>query len=170
MAKRLAAVGKSGWKLNAEQLNDVVATKPYVADLSLPSAVCCDLDGTLALHVTRGPYEMERCEEDALNEPVGRALHLHARAGDKVILLSGRGEEVRPHTERWLAKYDVPYHELWMRPAGDKRGDDIVKGELFDAHVRDRFSVRLVLDDRDRLIALWRRIGLPAWQVNFGNF
>lgn len=170
MAKRLASVGKSGWKLNAEQLNDVAATAPYVADPSLPPAVVCDIDGTLANHVSRGPYEMERCEEDALNEPVSNALRLHARSGDLVVLLSGRGEEFRAHTERWLATWQVPYDELWMRPAGDVRGDDIVKGELFDAHVRGRFDVRLVYDDRDRVVALWRRMGLTCWQVNYGNF
>jgi hypothetical protein len=64
----------------------------------------------------------------------------------------------------------VPYDELWMRPAGDTRRDDIVKAELFDAHLRHRYNVRVSLDDRDRVVALWRRMGLPTWQVNYGNF
>jgi hypothetical protein len=46
----------------------------------------------------------------------------------------------------------------------------VVKGELFDAHVRHRFNVRVSLDDRDRVVALWRRLGLPTWQVNYGDF
>jgi predicted kinase len=174
MADRLKAVGKSGWRLNAEQLNDVAQAAPYVPDLSQPPAVVCDIDGTLALHHGRGPYELEKLETDLLNEPVARALALCDRADDHVVLLSGREEgpngEYREATRRWLAKHHVPYDELWMRPAGDKRGDDIVKAELFDAHVRDRFNVRMVLDDRDRVVALWRRIGLPCWQVNYGNF
>ncbi len=89
---------------------------------------------------------------------------------DSVILLSGRGEEYREETEAWLAHHAVPYDELWMRPAGDTRRDDIVKAELFDAHLRHRYNVRLSLDDRDRVVALWRRMGLPTWQVNYGNF
>lgn len=167
MAKRL---GNEAGRWTAEQLNDVAPTVAYVADLSLPPAVMCDIDGTLAINVGRGPYEMERCEEDALNDPVRQTLENHLNQGDRIILLSGRQEEVRPHTERWLAAHGVVYDELWMRAAGDRRGDDIVKGELFDAHVRGRFSVRMVLDDRDRVVALWRRIGLSCWQVNFGNF
>lgn len=167
MAKRL---GNKGGRWTAEQLNDLAPTAPYVPDLTLPPAVMCDIDGTLALHVSRGPYEMERCEEDALNHPVRRTLENHLNQGDRIILLSGRQEEVRPHTERWLAAQGVIYDELWMRAVGDRRGDDIVKGELFDAHVRGRFNVRMVLDDRDRVVALWRRIGLPCWQVNYGNF
>jgi predicted kinase len=165
MAKRL---GK--WRPTAEQLNDVPQTAPYIADGSLPAAVLCDIDGTLAIHAGRGPYDLERCEGDLLNAPVNQTLENHLNQGDAIILLSGRQEEYRAHTERWLAKHGVVYDELWMRPAEDRRGDDIVKGELFDAHVRGRFNVRMVLDDRDRVVALWRRIGLTCWQVNYGNF
>ena len=57
-----------------------------------------------------------------------------------------------------------------MRAAKDTRGDDVVKAELFDAHIRRRFHVRVVLDDRDRVVALWRRLGLPCWQVDYGDF
>lgn len=165
MAKRL---GK--WRLTAEQLNDVPQVAPYVADTSLPAAVLCDIDGTLAIHQSRGPYDLERCETDALNLSVAEALDAFRGRGDKVILLSGRQSECRAHTERWLAKHGVVYDELWMRATGDRRGDDIVKAELFDAQVRHNFTVRLVLDDRDRVVSLWRRIGLPCWQVNYGNF
>jgi hypothetical protein len=57
-----------------------------------------------------------------------------------------------------------------MRAAGDTRNDAIVKGELFDIHVRDRYRVRFVLDDRNRVVDWWRRIGLRCWQVAPGNF
>ena len=154
----------------AEQLNDRPVIEPYRPDWSLPSAVVCDIDGTLAIHAGRGPYDLELCETDLLNEEVARILALCDRAEDNVVLLSGRQSEYREHTERWLAKHQVIYDELWMRPSGDRRGDDVVKAELFDAHVRHRYRVRTVLDDRDRVVALWRRMGLSCWQVNYGNF
>ena len=155
----------------AEQLNDRPVIVPYAPDWSLPPAVLCDIDGTLGLHGgLRGPYEMEKCETDLVNGPVASALAVYANAGDQVILLSGRQEEVRPHTERWLVAHGIRYDELWMRPAGDRRGDDVVKAELFDKYVRHRFAVRHVWDDRDRVVALWRRMGLSCWQVNYGNF
>jgi hypothetical protein len=69
-----------------------------------------------------------------------------------------------------MRRHEVPYDELWMRAAGDGRRDDVVKAELFDRHVRHRFAVRVSLDDRDRVVAVWRRMGLPTWQVNYGNF
>jgi hypothetical protein len=113
---------------------------------------------------------MEKCETDLVNRPVADALEVFADRGDRVILLSGRQEEVRPHTERWLAANKIRYDELWMRGIDDRRGDDTVKAELFDAHVRNRYNVRMVLDDRDRVVAVWRRMGLACWQVNYGNF
>ena len=165
MAKRL-----KGRPFTAEKLNERPVIEPYVPNPALANAVLCDIDGTLAIHDGRGPYDLEQCETDLLNYEVARILALCDRADDYIILLSGRQSEYREHTERWLARYGVVYDELWMRPVGDRRADDIVKAELFDAHVRHRFNARLVLDDRDRVVALWRRLGLPCWQVNYGNF
>ena len=170
MAKRLANVSKSGFRLTAEYLNDIPMPEPYVPVPGAPNAVLCDIDGTLAIHSGRGPYDLERCETDELNASVAEAIEAFRARGDKAILLSGRQSEYRAHTERWLAKNGVDYDELWMRATGDRRGDDIVKAELFDAQVRRNFTVRVVLDDRDRVVALWRRLGLPCWQVAYGNF
>ncbi|MGW5850491.1 phosphatase domain-containing protein [Streptomyces sp. NPDC055254] len=168
---------KGGWRLTADWMNGtsgaaaVPPVREYVADPALPAAVMCDIDGTLALTGDRGPYDFSRCELDLLNESVKHALDAFRRAdGDTIVLLSGRGEEHRPQTESWLRRHQVPYDELWMRAAGDTRRDDVVKAELFDAHVRDRYAVRVSLDDRDRVVAVWRRMGLPTWQVNYGDF
>ena len=87
---------------------------------------------------------------------------------------SGRAQETSifsPQNQAaTFARHEVPYDELWMRAAGDGRRDDLVKAELFDRHVRHRLAVRVSLDDRDRVVAVWRRMGLPTWQVNYGNF
>ncbi|MFF4366818.1 AAA family ATPase [Streptomyces sp. NPDC001594] len=170
LADKHAKARKGGWRLTAEWLNDQPQVRPYVADPALPDAVMCDIDGTLALTGDRGPYDFSRCEIDLLNAPVRHALDAFRRGGDRIVLLSGRGEEHRPQTESWLRAHEVPYDELWMRAAGDTRRDDVVKAELFDAHVRERYAVRVSLDDRDRVVAVWRRMGLPTWQVNYGDF
>lgn len=174
LADKHAKAVRGGWRLTDAWMNDTVVlaeVEPYVPDASLPSAVMCDIDGTLAVNVGRNPYDFTRCEQDRLNGSVRDALIGFRQAhGDTIVLLSGRGEEYRPQTRAWLAAHEVPYDELWMRPAGDGRRDDLVKAELFDAHVRHRFNVRVSLDDRDRVVAVWRRLGLPTWQVNYGDF
>jgi predicted kinase len=174
LADKHAKAVRNGWRLTDGWMNDTVVlaeVEPYTPDETLPSAVMCDIDGTLAINLNRNPYDFTRCEQDGLNGSVRDALTGFRQAhGDKIVLLSGRGEEFRPQTQSWLAAHDVPYDELWMRPAGDGRRDDLVKAELFDAHVRHRFNVRVSLDDRDRVVAIWRRMGLPTWQVNYGDF
>lgn len=171
LADKHAKARKGGWRLTADWLNDQPDVSPYVPDPALPTAVMCDIDGTLAMTGDRNPYDFSRCGLDTLNTPVRDALESFRRAdGDTVVLLSGRGEEHREPTEAWLREHEVPYDELWMRAAGDTRRDDIVKAELFNAHVRDRYAVRVSLDDRDRVVAIWRRMGLATWQVNYGDF
>lgn len=168
--KRRQGAAKGGWKLTPEWLADRFVPTPYVPDLSLPRAVLVDIDGTLALRGDRGVYDFEHCGRDLPNLPVVRAVKTFRLAGDQIILLSGRGAEFRTQTLNWLVTHDVWFDELHMRPVGDTRRDDIVKAELFDAHVRDRFAVSHSLDDRDRCIRLWRQMGLSSWQVNYGNF
>lgn len=122
------------------------------------------------MHNDRGPFEFDKVETDDLNEGVSVFLDMMYAGFSDIILLSGRQEEFRPHTERWLEKNLVAYGELYMRSMGDRRSDCLVKAELFDNHVRDRFTVTHVLDDRDRCVYLWRKLGLPCWQVAEGNF
>ncbi|MFE0645535.1 AAA family ATPase [Streptomyces sp. NPDC058877] len=171
LAATHAKATRGGWRLTADWMNDRPAVEPYVPDPALPAAVMCDIDGTLALRADRGPYDFGRCDRDLLNGSVRDALRaFRSSERDRIVLLSGRSEDHRALTEEWLARHEVPYDELWMRASGDGRSDDLVKAELFDAHVRHRYAVRVSLDDRDRVVALWRRMGLPTWQVNYGAF
>lgn len=174
---RLNRARKGNWRLTDSWMNEWTAARaaiqPYTPDTSLPSAVLCDIDGTLALmEGRRGPYDWKHVGEDAVNEPVKAGLFAFRRLyADRGILLSGRDGCSRKETISWLDRHGIGFDELHMREAGDQRPDDIVKAELFDKHVRHRFNVRLVLDDRDKVVALWRkRLGLPTWQVNYGNF
>ena len=61
------------------------------------------------------------------------------------------------------------YH-IFMRKEGDSRNDGIIKTEIFDEHIKDKFYVCAVFDDRDRVVKAWRDIGLLCLQVNYGDF
>jgi predicted kinase len=138
----------------------------YEPDPTLPNAVIVDLDGTLAIMVARGPYDGAKCETDEVNEVVRSII----ASREHVVLMSGRDEQFRPHTERWLVANDIRYNELHMRVAGDQRKDSIVKRELFDTHVRDRWKIDFVLDDRQQVVDMWREMGLTCLQVAPGDF
>ena len=135
-------------------------------------AVLVDIDGTLALRtVSRSPFDWSRVGEDEPNPPVIELVQLVHRAGlHKLILMSGRDEVCRRQTEIWLDAQAVPFDELHMRAAGDNRKDFIVKKELYRRHVKPRFEVAFVLDDRQQVVRMWRGLGLPVFQVAEGNF
>ena len=57
-----------------------------------------------------------------------------------------------------------------MRAVGDSRPDPVIKLELFNEHVHDRYDVRVVRDDRNSVVDLWRSMGLTCLQVAPGDF
>lgn len=56
-------------------------------DNTLPKAIVCDLDGSLALHEDRSPYDTEKCETDVVNESLRRIINSMT---EELILVSGR--------------------------------------------------------------------------------
>lgn len=123
--------------------------------------------------LSRNPYDTSRYHEDAPYAAVIEQVRLAAAAGYRVLFTSGREADFRDVTATWLeANVVVPGMEwdLFMRPTGDRRNDAVVKLELFDTHIRDRYDVRFVYDDRDRVVAAWRSIGLAVMQVAPGAF
>lgn len=144
--------------------------KPYVLTLGLPHCIIVDIDGTLAHMTDRGPYDTSRYYTDELDETVALLVDTWRLAGERVILMSGRSEEFRMVTEAWLMGHGVLYDELHMRPSGDVRNDAIVKDELFEKHIAGKYNVDFILDDRDRVVEMWRAKGLKCLQVAPGNF
>jgi predicted kinase len=140
-------------------------------DDTLPPAILCDLDGTLAIIHDRSPFDAKRCETDLLNIPVAEIVKTYHEKGVKIILMSGREDSSRSQTMNWLSYNKIPYNALYMRKTGDIRKDSVVKKELYEAHVKRQFFVQFVLDDRNQVVDLWRLdLGLLCLQVNYGDF
>jgi predicted kinase len=153
--------------------------KPYVVPAwPVPHAFLVDLDGTLALMNGRGPYDESCVIDDLPNTPVIETVRALIELGWDPIFMSGRTDGCRDDTEVWLLKHVFGsemmtprlYAPLLMRAAGDTRPDSVVKLELFNAYVRNQYNVRLVLDDRDSVVAMWRSLGLTCLQVAPGAF
>lgn len=144
----------------------------YVPDTFARRAYIFDIDGTLAHLDPENPREWHdygRVGEDIIDLNVLRMVH-YAWDHATIILVSGRRDDCRDETEQWLHDNGVPFDHLFMRKAGDERNDDIVKYELFDEHIRRRYNVLGVFDDRNRVVAMWRAIGLKCYQVADGDF
>lgn len=153
-------------------LDPVDAVKHYNGTPGKPKAFLVDIDGTLAhMRDYRGPFDWAKVGLDDVDETIasivdGLALGF-AEADDPyyVIVMSGRDESCRDETKMWLDKHNIYYEYLFMRPQGDMRPDNLIKAELFDTHVRDNFDVQFVLDDRQQVVDMWRRMGLTCLQV-----
>jgi len=134
----------------------------------LPIAIIFDLDGTLtdyshrAHHLTPPNRDMmtffSKMEDDTVYEWCLNILLEAQRAGYVVILLTGRPDSFRPHTERWLKKHNISYDMLLMRKADDFRPGAVVKEEIFRAEILGKCHVQLAVDDNPRIIKMWQQL------------
>jgi predicted kinase len=165
---------------NPRKKQTQIYTNP-VFDPNLEEVILCDLDGTLAhMNGKRGPFEWLKTDVDDLDEIVARTIKDHMTLGHKIIFMSGRSEEGRVPTEQWLEFYGFKYHALLMRKktfingAGiempDNRKDNIIKEELYNEHIKGKYNVRHVYDDRNQVVKMWRSLGIKVYQVQEGDF
>lgn len=153
-----------------------------------------DLDGTLALidhrlHFIQGPTKDWRSffaavADDKPNLPVIRTLQALRKAGAEVWIWSGRSDECKEATLKWLHSHGcIAWHAIamnWMfsapeafrmRKAGDHRDDVAVKGEwVSEMEPPEWDRLTAVFDDRDRVVQMWRDAGVPCFQVAPGEF
>lgn len=151
-------------------LHPFVDWTPVAYDSEWENVVTCDLDGTLLIAPEGfSPYDPNHYPLDSLNPSVDIALGAVNDAGYAVKFLSGRGEEYREATQNRL--WDFAWSgDLFLRKAGDKRRDDVVKVEMFNENIRGKYNVVAHFDDRDRVVRALRAIGLPVFQTSEGNF
>lgn len=158
--------------MTEQQIVEYDGIEPYDNDPTLPSIFIVDIDGTLALkHPDRDIYDYSKVHMDLPNLPVIKVVRAVRQMDGKVVLMSGRSDECRQQTKRWIEDhvgYGIP---MFMRRQGDFRKDYIVKHELFQNHIAGRFHVTGVFDDRDQVIRLWRNhLMIPTFQVADGDF
>ena len=131
-------------------------------------AILVDVDGTLA-HIDsdnpRNPYDASRAMEDTLDDAVSAIAAMCYKHGYRVVILTGRHSGHLQVTKDWLSKNGVNYDEIYCRDEGDKRPDYEVKREIFDKHIRDKYNIKFVIDDRPSVCRMWRSLGLKVLQV-----
>lgn len=134
-----------------------------------------DLDGTLCNidhrlhHVQNGRKDwtafFEGIPYDKPNDPVKTTAWLHRWYGYDVVFLSGRSEDYRKYTEKWLDEHFGGNYYLYMRASKDFRSDAIVKRKLFDQYVEPNWHVYFVIDDRPQVCNVWREKNLFLFDV-----
>jgi len=144
--------------------------------------VIFDLDGTLALnkhrqHLVERPWAdrdwngfFDLCGLDSPNIPVIQTLFALEKAGFYIHIWSGRTDRVLSITEDWLEKNDLQHFPLKMRSEGDRTSDVDLKQMWLDESVAAGRKPMMTFDDRDKVVAMWRRNDIPCFQVAYGAF
>jgi hypothetical protein len=144
------------------------------------NTIIFDLDGTLAnvdkrrdLAMKSGKmdwdvwFDPENIHLDEPNEPVVKTAQLFAEAGFTIAIFSGRLNTTEKSTRSWLARHRIPFHFLNMRPVNKKFvSDDALK----KSWLLNKDSVFMVVDDRQKVVDMWRDLGLTVFQVAPGDF
>jgi len=129
--------------------------------------IICDVDGTLADHRgRRGAYDETRVGLDLCREPV--AAWVRANWPERnVAIFSGRHDSCSGDTCDWMGACRVPFDLLLMRPAGSSVSDVIAKQRMLDALLTlvAKEDIAFVLDDRPKVVALWKANGLKVYPV-----
>lgn len=157
-----------------------------------------DLDGTLA-DITHRRHLVEKndrgkspnwdlfyreCVKDApMTDVIGLFLTLY-KAGKILQIWSGRSDEVRAQTYAWLQsnvfkQYPARYWSdstsprfvhVEMRSAGDYTPDDKLKEAWLDIALNKGEVIEFAVDDRNRIVDMWRRRGITCLQCAPGDF
>ena len=138
--------------------------------------IIADLDGTVCLHDGRNPYDLTRVSKDIPNYPLVRFLQ-ELICNKHIIFLSGREgtNQCRKDTIDWLTENICSpdfgcKRELLMRNKNNFQPDEIVKETIFHKEIEPKYNVLAVFDDRDKVVKMWRSLGLLCNQVYWGNF
>lgn len=167
-------------------LAPTVSALSTVYDPTLPDAIIVDMDGTLAEMGDRNPYDWSAVYEDSVRGVVADMVTARRKlTGAAVLVVSGRDRVCEDLTRRWLdekcwplasdglpphlSDEGHPYQELWMRPAGDMRKDAIVKQEIYEQHIKGRYNVIAIFDDRPQMIRAWQSMGFGDRIFNVGS-
>ena len=152
--------------------------------------VIFDLDGTLAIidkrrikaGKTADGKETKKMDWDVFHDPsnihldepnipVIKMAQLFSEDGFNIVIFSGRSDKTEHTTRSWLSRNRVPFHKLVMRPHKTMNfiPDEILKKDMLDKHA-DINDIFMVVDDRQKVVDMWRDLGLTVFQVAPGDF
>ena len=141
-----------------------------------------DLDGTISnvshrrQYVATKPRNWEAWNRGLVNDTPNLAVKIvyqALRQSDEydMIIVSGRSDDYKEQTIKWLTDNEIFYDEIYMRKYKDHRDDSVVKGEIADEILKTH-NILGVFDDRQRVVNMWIERGIWVFDVGqgAGNF
>lgn len=140
-------------------------------------AIIFDIDGTLCDDAHRKDYvkiDWQEYHSRAIGDPPFQLTCQIARnlkkEGYQILLLTGRDEKYRKDAERWMYQNDIKFDQLYMRPDNDHIPSAVLKMRIYYNEIDPFYDVSAVFEDRDKVVEMWRSIGLLCYQTQEGNY
>lgn len=147
-------------------------------EIGLPECIIIDIDGTLALHDTRNPFDYDKCMDDKLNWPIWELIRMiqKCRRNLITIIITGRSNQevkdpksiftdIKQMTEAWLHKHDIEYNQIYIRSPFNSDPDYKFKEDIYNQHIKDQYNTLYVIEDRKQVIEMYRGLGLTVLDV-----
>lgn len=154
--------------------------------MSKVNAIIVDIDGTLANcdhrrhHLEKTPKDWDsffgETGGDTVNEWCKEIIYRFKRVSPQVecfeiLMVSARSEALRDVTIDWLVVNKIPFDEVFLvREEGNFEQDDALKERFYLENIRPFYNVLFALDDRTRVVDMWRRNGVACLQCAKGDF
>lgn len=147
----------------------------------MEKAVIFDLDGTIAnidhrlkyISGSEKNYDLfnAACGLDHPYMDIKSLLQIIFDSGEyKILIVTGRDGSEAERTVAWLTYHKIPFDSLYMRKPKDKRSDVDVKMDIYMDEIIRKYNVEMVFEDRDRVVNMWRELGLRCLQVKEGDY
>jgi hypothetical protein len=155
-------------------------------------AIIVDLDGTLCNHDLRQQrvidlgyknlkWEAKHYDEfykgvelDDVHHWCRDLVRLYLTNRYFIVFLTGRPEKYRAATRVWIHEkvglIQGLHYELYMRPDGMYDCDTTVKKQTYLDKIRPSYNIDFVLEDRNKVVRMWRELGLTCLHVAEGDF
>ncbi len=145
--------------------------------------IVCDMDGTLSNHEHRVYHVAEKGNEsdDEEWEAYHSKMHLDKpykaeqillrmfyRLGFNIAICTAREEIFKEQTIEWLWRNHINFNRLYMRAEKDYRPGAEIKEEILLKKMANK-KILFVLEDRESVVAMWRKNGVTCFQCRPGN-
>jgi hypothetical protein len=150
-----------------------------MSNVELKKCFVFDLDGTICdvrhrrQFVATKPRNWDAWNAGLVNDTPNIAVQIvfQALRNDQevdLIIVSGRSDDYKEQTIKWLTDNEIFYDEIYMRKYKDHRDDAVVKGEIAD-EIEKTHQILGVFDDRQRVVNMWIERGIWVFDVGQGK-
>jgi hypothetical protein len=148
-------------------------------NVELKKCFVFDLDGTICdvrhrrQYVATKPRNWDAWNAGLVNDTPNVAVQkvFQALRNDQeveLIIVSGRSDDYKEQTIKWLTDNEIFYDKIYMRKYKDHRDDAVVKGEIAD-EIEKTHKILGVFDDRQRVVNMWIERGIWVFDVGQGK-